>query len=194
MVLSLFIHTRIAMRCHMTRSAREFIRQFSISEPSVGYSYHCGWCRESINEGAEWPRFERNQSHSMGREGCSAARLGASLHSNGTSSEPSACLFWGGCYEVLRQRNRPHRVTRPAADAMAIAAVAYVVDYHLIPKRFTPGFELVFSRRLFPLLYLGLAGARWRSLCRFSMRRENTARLSQERHPKRAELADYLLR
>lgn len=46
-----------------------------------------------------------------------------------------------------------------AADATTIAIVAYVVDYHVIPKRLTPGFELVFPKKLFPVLYLGLAGA-----------------------------------
>jgi hypothetical protein len=28
-----------------------------------------------------------------------------------------------------------------------------VTDYHLIPRRFTPGFELSLSRRSFPWLY-----------------------------------------
>ena len=64
-----------------------------------------------------------------------------------------ACLFWAGCYEALWRRHRSQR------DAMTIALLAYVVDYHIIPKRFTPGFEFVFPRTLFPVLYLGLAGA-----------------------------------
>lgn len=70
-----------------------------------------------------------------------------------------ACLFWAGCYEALWRKHRSQRVMSSAADAMTIALLAYVVDYHIIPKQFTPGFELVFPKKLFPVLYLGLAGA-----------------------------------
>ena len=70
-----------------------------------------------------------------------------------------ACLFWAGCYEALWRRHRSHRVMSSAADAVTIALLAYVVDYHMIPKRFTPGFEFVFPKKLFAVLYLGLAGA-----------------------------------
>lgn len=64
-----------------------------------------------------------------------------------------ACLFWTGCFEVLSRRHRSHRVMSSAADATTIAIVAYVVDYHVIPKRLTPGFEFL------PVLYVELAGA-----------------------------------
>lgn len=39
--------------------------------------------------------------------------------------------------------------------------LAFVVDYHVVPKRFTPGFEWVFTRAWFPVLYAGLAGSLW---------------------------------
>jgi hypothetical protein len=38
-----------------------------------------------------------------------------------------------------------------------VSALAYVTDYHVIPSRFTPGFELSLSRRSFPSLYAALA-------------------------------------
>jgi hypothetical protein len=40
-----------------------------------------------------------------------------------------------------------------------VSVLAYLTDYHLIPRRFTPGFELVFPRTLFPWLYAALAGS-----------------------------------
>ena len=40
---------------------------------------------------------------------------------------------------------------------MAISALAYVTDYYVVPRRFTPGFELTLSRRSFPWLYGALA-------------------------------------
>ncbi|HET6675497.1 MAG TPA: hypothetical protein VFG71_09170 [Nitrospiraceae bacterium] len=64
-----------------------------------------------------------------------------------------ACLFWAGCYEALIDEKR-----RPGfSKAVAVSAVAYVTDYHVVPPRFTPGFEFVFPRRMFPYLYAALA-------------------------------------
>jgi hypothetical protein len=72
-----------------------------------------------------------------------------------------ACLFWAGCYEAMLGDDRRTKRSRQAIDAIALSAVAYLVDYHLVPERFTPGFELKFSRRWFPVLYAGLAGSLW---------------------------------
>ncbi len=67
-----------------------------------------------------------------------------------------ACLFWAGCYEAMdhRQTDLP---ARPVILACTVSALAYLVDYHVVPRRLTPGFELVFPRRSFPFLYAGLA-------------------------------------
>jgi hypothetical protein len=50
----------------------------------------------------------------------------------------------------------------PAVSAAAVSAGAYVTDYYLIPKRFTPGYEMRLSGRsmalIFGALALGLAG------------------------------------
>ena len=50
-----------------------------------------------------------------------------------------ACsVFWATGYEgLMATRAPPH----PVLGAGAVALVAYVVDYHCIPKRLTPGFE-----------------------------------------------------
>ncbi|WP_327363053.1 hypothetical protein [Caballeronia arvi] len=41
--------------------------------------------------------------------------------------------------------------------AAATAIVAYVVDYHVVPKRFTPGFETHLSKRALAMTYVALA-------------------------------------
>jgi hypothetical protein len=50
----------------------------------------------------------------------------------------------------------------PAVSAVAVSAGAYVTDYYLIPKRFTPGYEMRLSGRAMALIFgalaLGLAG------------------------------------
>ena len=65
----------------------------------------------------------------------------------------AACGFWAWLY----QRTSRASVPEAAVGAVGVAALAYVTDYHLIPRRFTPGFELNLSRRSFPWLYAALA-------------------------------------
>jgi hypothetical protein len=58
-----------------------------------------------------------------------------------------AGVFWALVYElVLRCSKNPDRVTAAASGA-TVGALAYVVDYHLIPRRLTPGWELRLPRR-----------------------------------------------
>ncbi|KLI97794.1 hypothetical protein WQ56_16540 [Luteimonas sp. FCS-9] len=51
-----------------------------------------------------------------------------------------ACsVFWASGFEYVRRgRRTPGRVV---ALAMAMAAVAYVVDYRVVPPRLSPGFD-----------------------------------------------------
>jgi hypothetical protein len=72
-----------------------------------------------------------------------------------------ACLFWALCYETTLRSQRPSVPARRILHALALSGLAYLVDYHVVPKRFTPGFEWVFTRAWFPGLYAGLAGSLW---------------------------------
>jgi hypothetical protein len=58
-------------------------------------------------------------------------------------------------FEVLCGRNSRHG--KAVAAAATTAAVAYVVDYHVVPYRLTPGFEVHLSRQALGLTYLALA-------------------------------------
>lgn len=51
-----------------------------------------------------------------------------------------ASLFWAAVYQGLR-RLSPGR--RPLRDALGVSAVAAAADYGLVPKRLTPGWEMV---------------------------------------------------
>ena len=42
------------------------------------------------------------------------------------------------------------------ANAAIITALAYLIDYHIVPKRYTPGFEKRFSNRGVALGYLAM--------------------------------------
>jgi hypothetical protein len=66
-----------------------------------------------------------------------------------------SAVFWGVLFEALCGR-RP-RVDKVIAAAATTAAVAYVVDYHVVPQRLTPGFEAHLSKRSLAMTYLALA-------------------------------------
>jgi hypothetical protein len=50
-------------------------------------------------------------------------------------------LWWATLYEGLIVRGRKRSAARVCAGAAAITAVAYLVDYHVVPRRLRPGFR-----------------------------------------------------
>lgn len=74
----------------------------------------------------------------------------------------AASIFWAIGYEGLRRRLPPPETTSAVlAPAVVTAVAAYTIDFYLIPKRLTPGFENRLSKRSLLLVYgafaLGLA-------------------------------------
>lgn len=76
-----------------------------------------------------------------------------------------AAVMWAAVYEkwVAPAVSR-WSVTRPAlaplaatAGGLAVAAGAYVTDYYLVPRRFTPGYEKRLSGQSLALIYGALA-------------------------------------
>ena len=76
----------------------------------------------------------------------------------------ASSVFWATAYEGwLASRRPPH----PVAAAAAVTLVAYMVDYHVVPRRLTPGFERHLHKGDMLLTYVafgaGLAAAAlWR--------------------------------
>jgi hypothetical protein len=82
-----------------------------------------------------------------------------------------SAIFWALFYEKLfgkhtakRQQATPSvskpndgSMIQPLLGATAVAAGAYVVDYYLIPRRFTPGFEKRVSGKSLAAILAGLA-------------------------------------
>lgn len=78
-----------------------------------------------------------------------------------------ATIFWAYLFERLAGlRGRPGAPVL-FRDATAVAAIAAVVDYGLVPKRLTPGWELVLPKRrvatAYAVLAAGLAVGGWLS-------------------------------
>lgn len=69
-----------------------------------------------------------------------------------------ASVFWAAVYERLfgRAGNRGD-VGAPLLGGVLVAALAYVVDYHLMPKRLTPGWEERVSPRSVAMIFGAMA-------------------------------------
>lgn len=69
------------------------------------------------------------------------ARIGMSWRYTATGYliHHACSVFWAGVYQLLR----PERCGRcgQVLRAAAVAATAYWVDYHVVPRRLNPGFE-----------------------------------------------------
>ena len=73
--------------------------------------------------------------------------IGAALHT-------AASVWWATFYEgALSSQPRPRRW----GTALAVAALAYLVDYYVVGKRFQPGFERYLSPRGMLGVYAALA-------------------------------------
>jgi hypothetical protein len=72
----------------------------------------------------------------------------------GYAANYGASIFWALFYEVLGRKRTPAQALR---DGALVSAGAYVTDYHLVPKRLTPGFELRLSGKALACIYLALA-------------------------------------
>ncbi|HEX8833589.1 MAG TPA: hypothetical protein VF719_05285 [Abditibacteriaceae bacterium] len=89
----------------------------------------------------------------------------------GLALNSAANISWAVLYEKwFGEAGERGDVATSLAGGAAVAAVAYVTDYHLVPPRFTPGFEKRLSSRSLLVIYivlalsLGLGGLRRRNL------------------------------
>jgi hypothetical protein len=78
---------------------------------------------------------------------------GYSLKYTGTgfAANYGASVFWALFYEALSGR------LPPLARGAAVSAFAYVTDYHVVPRRLTPGFELRLPAGALAAAYAALA-------------------------------------
>ena len=78
-----------------------------------------------------------------------------------------ASIFWALLYEALAPRRTERGPGEAALRGAVVAAAAYVTDYHLVPRRLTPGFELRLPRMALAPIYAALAlGLAFRDLVR----------------------------
>jgi hypothetical protein len=72
----------------------------------------------------------------------------------GYAANYGASIFWALFYEALGRKRTAAQALR---DGALVSAGAYVTDYHIVPRRLTPGFELRLSGKALACIYLALA-------------------------------------
>ena len=75
----------------------------------------------------------------------------------GYGTHHAAALMWAALFEQLRQRSSSDSNAAVVRDAAVTSAVAAAVDYTITPHRFTPGWELVLSKRSMAVAYAAMA-------------------------------------
>jgi hypothetical protein len=93
-----------------------------------------------------WPRTAPRETRVSARH----TLLGLAIHQG-------AAIFWALLFERIAPRAPRDRPVATCAAAAVTAATAYVVDYHVVPRRFTPGFEAHLPPRALARVYVAIA-------------------------------------
>jgi hypothetical protein len=75
----------------------------------------------------------------------------------GFAINAGACVFWAAIYEGLFGRVARRHPGMALIGGPVVAALAYLVDYHLVPKRLTPGWEERVSGRSLAMIFGAIA-------------------------------------
>ncbi len=103
---------------------------------------------QPVNSTSHWRNGER-----------AAAFSGADLAHTavGYATHHAATVFWAVLFERWIGSRRPAKVLPLMQDALVLSAIAAAVDYGATPKRFTPGWEFVLSKRSMAVAYAAMA-------------------------------------
>jgi uncharacterized membrane protein YccF (DUF307 family) len=93
----------------------------------------------------------------FGDEALRADRVSARHTLVGGVTHEASAVLWGTLYEWLRLRRMRPTASNAVTDAAAVAALAALVDFKLVPKRLTPGFEHRIGRQGLVWVYISLA-------------------------------------
>lgn len=94
-----------------------------------------------------------------GRRGARARRASLRHTVVGYGIHHAMSVGWAMLFERLRGSGAGAPLARTLAAGAATAALAYVVDYKVVPRRLQPGFDVHLTPKSLFLVYAGFAGA-----------------------------------
>lgn len=89
-----------------------------------------------------------------GDEAASVTQFDGVHSGTGMATNVAAVLFWAVFYDCALGK-RPTRA-RAVVATLALGPVAALADYKATPRRFTPGWELVFSKKEMAVVYAAM--------------------------------------
>ncbi len=113
----------------------------------------CGW-RENSNAVAPLNAI----SHIVwGEEAAQQEHASAKYTAIGLALNTSAMFGWALIFAKLFSGKSSNRAVSSLGGGVFVSLLAYIVDYHVVPKRLTPGVEDRLSSRSLLALYVVLA-------------------------------------
>jgi len=110
-----------------------------------------------VEQGSAWPAL--NSISKMVHGNHAPWREEASWKYTGTGAllNTAAVFSWAAVYAVLRGPRTRTDFAKAVTAGVATSALAYVIDYHVVPERLTPGFEKRLPARSLGFIYAALA-------------------------------------
>lgn len=75
----------------------------------------------------------------------------------GFATHHASAIFWAAPFEAWLAFNPPRTLMNLLRDAFVMSGIAALVDYGAAPRQFTPGWELVLSKKSLVASYVALA-------------------------------------
>jgi len=114
-------------------------------------------CLGHERDASMWAPLNSVSHITFGDEAARHTELSAKYTGTGTALNTAAIFSWAalhaGVMRMLPRRDVPAAIGAGAA----VAAIAYVTDYYVVPRRLTPGFEKRLSGRSLFWIYSALA-------------------------------------
>jgi hypothetical protein len=109
-------------------------------------------------EGKAAPRPINATSHWLHGEGAAKVRgVDAEHTATGYLTHHGACVMWASIMESMLAGRKNVSPSQIALTAAGVSALAAAVDYGITPKRFTPGWEDVLTKKSMAGAYAAMA-------------------------------------
>lgn len=127
-----------------------FVRRVATSGLAAGTAAALTASIAARREGSSYPSALNATSHIVwGEQAARRSEWSMQYTAVGALLHYGSAVFWAGLHELL---------PGPApVRALATAATAYAVDYHVVPARLTPGWEKRMSDRALGAVYAAFA-------------------------------------
>ena len=114
-------------------------------------------CLGAERDASMWAPLNAVSHIAFGDHAAQHTELSAKYTATGTALNTAAVFSWAavhvGVMKLLPQQN----LAAAAGAGAAVAALAYVTDYYVVPRRLTPGFEKRLGGRSLFWIYAALA-------------------------------------